>query len=108
MDTLSHEMTVAAFAEIVRLKDIILSKDEKISVLEEENKSLNCQLANVHGQFEYVQEKLEEGERQLAEDKKQLEETQNELNECKEDLKNKKGFIAIKFIIKLIDYFRGN
>ena len=79
----------ALFAEILRLKD------EKISVLEKENKFLKSHAKQ-------LEQKLEEGKKQQAEDQKQKEETQNQLNECKEDLRNKKGFIVIKFIIKLI------
>ena len=101
MESLFLAITLESFAEIVRLKDLVRSQEEKLLVLEEENKFLKSHT-------EELEEKLEEGKKQQAEDQKQQEKTQNQLNECKEDLKNTKGFIVIKFIIKLIVDFRGN
>ena len=84
----------ALFAEILRLKD------EKISVLEKENKFLKSHAKQ-------LEQKLEEGKKQQAEDQKQLEETRNQLTECEKERKNEQGLILFKFIIKLIVDFRG-
>ncbi len=100
MESLFLAIAFESIAEIVRLKDLIRSQDEKILVLEEENKFLKRHT-------EQLEEKLEEGKKQQAEDQKQQEETRNQLTECEKERKNEQGLILIKFIIKLIVDFRG-
>ena len=100
MESLFLAIAFESIAEIVRLKDLIRSKDEKLLVLEEENKFLKSHTKQ-------LEQKIEEGKRQQAEDQKQLEETRNQLTECEKERKNEQGLILIKFIIKLIVDFRG-